>query len=500
MARIFQDGFELGVPTGNGVANNEYGNSLWQSKRSGSVDSYHRMLARYSKSRPAGNYILYYYVGNFGNCYIQRDLGVDLREHYGRVEFNGERSASAGFPFVFFMDGTLNPIVQLIYHSGGEISIRIGMSTTTVALSNPNVLSLGTWGRIEWRILVDTVGYVEVRVNGVTVVSYEGNTKGTNGDVRFVCLGSLVSDSTERTYEYDDVAINDTTGTVNNSWCGKGHIEIIRPIVTGHHQQFTPSVTEPFNIIKNAVHERSSVYSSSHESHLALDELNTTAWVTNFGSNQWIMIKANVLAKANLLRLYGGNSGSGLKNFKLEGSNTADDTDWVTLVTGVLQSNDTFQDYPFANDVQYKFYKFWALDGFSTSLIYIHDIRLFESPTASITSLISDTMEPAVRSINSTVPEDAATFGVQDIEIMKNNTTIKTIRTAQLVYSAGDAGTGAKATPMLRIGVTDVEGTSHAVIQPQEGRQIVYEINPVTGLPWTKQDLTTLEIGLRHKA
>lgn len=65
----------------------------------------------------------------------------------------------------------------------------------------------------------DSNGVIQTRINGIDDISFSGDTKvGTNTTAtewRVKGIGQC----------YDDIALNSTSGSADNSWCGDGHIE-----------------------------------------------------------------------------------------------------------------------------------------------------------------------------------------------------------------------------------------------------------------------------------
>jgi hypothetical protein len=83
-----------------------------------------------------------------------------------------------------------------------------------------------TWYMIELHYKMSlTDGLIEVRVNGVTEIVYVGQTKTTGNAIRYVVFKK--ADSPEN--HYDDLAVNNTSGTEHNSWCGDGRVIALKP-------------------------------------------------------------------------------------------------------------------------------------------------------------------------------------------------------------------------------------------------------------------------------
>ncbi len=116
---------------------------------------------------------------------------------------------------------------------------------TTVATGTKPIVNLD-WRHLEiyqnWSSGSD--GSVEVRLNGVTEVTYAGVTwdgSGQNG-VSWITCGSIAGGSDgSAIVGYDDVLIYTPGGDAPNTWIGPQVIETLRPIAAGSITQGTPT-------------------------------------------------------------------------------------------------------------------------------------------------------------------------------------------------------------------------------------------------------------------
>ena len=93
------------------------------------------------------------------------------------------------------------------------------------------------WFLLEAHIKIhDTTGIVEVRYDGQNDVSFSGDTK-PGADTAI----DLINWTPTNYIYYDDLAINDTVGAVDNSWCGDGHIIALAPNANGDLSQLDGS-------------------------------------------------------------------------------------------------------------------------------------------------------------------------------------------------------------------------------------------------------------------
>jgi hypothetical protein len=104
------------------------------------------------------------------------------------------------------------------------------VATSTVSL-NPNTHYL-----IETHVKLDNSGLIEVKLDGAVIVSFSGDTT-PGADTTFDNLFAL----TTGVMYLDDLAFNDTSGSVDNSWCGDGKIVMLPPSSAGDTTQWTPN-------------------------------------------------------------------------------------------------------------------------------------------------------------------------------------------------------------------------------------------------------------------
>lgn len=132
--------------------------------------------------------------------------------------------------------------------ANGAGIIQIGNSTTTQASiqmqtdgslslwaqnvkvgSNSSVLSLNTWYRIEFKATAGSgTGVIEGKIDGTNFASSTTTTIGNSDRLTVGMIGSVTS----HTF-FDDIAINDSSGTSQTSYPGAGSIVHLHPNGTG---------------------------------------------------------------------------------------------------------------------------------------------------------------------------------------------------------------------------------------------------------------------------
>lgn len=244
MARIFQDGFELGRPSTR-PPDGSFGESLWKFLYANSNYPTYNIVTTASLVN-SGVYALQVGSGSeYGSTRVcaAADLGASVVEHFGRAEIRSDVTG-ANTTFCGVLDGSLAHALSIGNLDG---NLRIVLGTTEIG-QIAGVFTVGAYNRIEWHFIVDsTNGLIEVKVNGNSLFTWEGNTRGARLDsIRYVAIGlsgaTFLTTMNRWQHVYiDDVAVNDTAGSVNNSWCGKGSILLLRPKGIGHYSQFIPS-------------------------------------------------------------------------------------------------------------------------------------------------------------------------------------------------------------------------------------------------------------------
>jgi len=120
-----------------------------------------------------------------------------------------------------------------IYNSAGALLL----ANTTTKFRNSE------WNLIELHVKLDAaVGRVELWINKFRVFDYTGPLVGGGGEAlmyrfrpNYTAMGGGLANSTY----YDDMAINDLTGTVNNGRVGEGWVVPVRPSGNGSSSQLT---------------------------------------------------------------------------------------------------------------------------------------------------------------------------------------------------------------------------------------------------------------------
>jgi len=138
--------------------------------------------------------------------------------------------------------GWNNSTTVLILHLGSGATLATSVAT----------MSADAWHLMEWRtqITSTTVGVSEIWLDGTRVINFAGdNTNTANANVQSVNLGFCggAAVSTGMYVALDDIAINDTSGTINNGQISDGRVVLLKPNGVGTNTAQTRGGTDSGN-------------------------------------------------------------------------------------------------------------------------------------------------------------------------------------------------------------------------------------------------------------
>lgn len=175
-------------------------------------------------------------------------VGLAVRVHTNSGGANSKQIQLKGPPVTGWqlgirvnINGSIDICRQTSAGSGGE---------TILCSSAAGIFSLGVWKYLEWAATIsDTVGYVEVWVEGVSVCSASGADTNNSGGA--VVSLSLTEDGNfpSPLLDYDDVYVTDTLIPL-----GPSRVETIRPSADTAQKQFTPSTgSTNYNLVNSTL-------------------------------------------------------------------------------------------------------------------------------------------------------------------------------------------------------------------------------------------------------
>ena len=204
-----------------------------------------------------------------------------INEHWGRFHLQGEGFQRTDNLRVFGMRLGAVPIFHICQNDitlTGSIAVGVVLingAGTQLVVNASNAWNTADVFLIEWHVKLDGVnGIFELWIDGVLQISYIGALVGPGGELTMdtVMLGGGYYDGitqdvgvatalTNNRYRFDDLVINDATGTINNSRVGDGYVIRLSPTDNGAFSQLKNSNGTSVNNYRHASRgaERSTV-------------------------------------------------------------------------------------------------------------------------------------------------------------------------------------------------------------------------------------------------
>lgn len=220
MARLYQTGFELNSAT-SGME--------WQTSTGGFALSSTTVRSGSYAGRANPTASTRYMTHTF-----QSDT---INTTYHRFYLNIATNPGATIAIWQYLDSGNTVAFSLKLTSAGVLQMVNDISSATV-LASSSALSTATWYRVEVKIVdhATTSAEMELKIDG-TVVSSQTGLSGVAGGGRFR-LGAITGTSSPDLF-FDDVAVNDTTGSYQTGYPGDGKIIHLRPNAAGDSANWT---------------------------------------------------------------------------------------------------------------------------------------------------------------------------------------------------------------------------------------------------------------------
>lgn len=222
MALIFMDGYDAGDLTTKWTLVNNVSPSTAQT--------------RFGTGRSV-------YIANYF-WFIYKILPIALPKIFVGFAFKNA-AGSPGRVYLSLWGDSANTC-HLRLETASDVALRVVRGDGTVLATSANgTHTANVWEYIEMMATIaDTGGRAVVRVNGVTVIDYTGDTKnaGTASSIDTIRFGSTGGNNgpVVDTY-FDDVYVADDTGSVNNNFLGDVRVQTLVPMGPGTDTQLTPT-------------------------------------------------------------------------------------------------------------------------------------------------------------------------------------------------------------------------------------------------------------------
>lgn len=294
MARILQDGFETEgkiLPSSDetGYRTDLLDVGVFCVNSTASSSSY--VYSRSGVSAPRGGYGKQSYCirpytssGNHYSCCMKYELSKftdNTNELFYRVWVNPKSGAKI-IPFSLtsiefekqvssknhtFSSFLKNCNTALYMEKKDDNTYKIHCYCNNVVVYTYDYLFFNQWVKIDVRVKIGdaNTGIFQLRINDKLITTFNGTTGASNPKYLYIGI-PYISEAVSSFLEIDDIAINDTTGNVNNSWCGNGSIVGIVPTANGSKTMFTPGIegSQNFENVDDLSSDGDATYNSSY--------------------------------------------------------------------------------------------------------------------------------------------------------------------------------------------------------------------------------------------
>ena len=161
-------------------------------------------------------------------------LASGLSEFFIRFGDYFENVGGDAFTAIRFRQGSTDAVTFWV-GTDGYMHFNVGSDQKTTS----NLVYTNTWHLLEMHVKIAASGILELKFDGIADTVWEGDTRGNS----LTYINRLFWDSGSHlgSYPYhffDDIALNDTYGSKDNSWCGDGHYTRVYPANNGAYSQW----------------------------------------------------------------------------------------------------------------------------------------------------------------------------------------------------------------------------------------------------------------------
>ena len=193
---------------------------------------------------------IYVYQVAWGS-YMYKNISP-ISECYWRCRYRGDpvtKNDGAETHLFHAISGGAD-IMNIEPNKSNQLGFAVG--GTIVATASP-VLTAGQWYLLEcYYKMHDTSGSCVLKIDGIEYINYTGDTKpgaaSTFDRIQFSGANSYMG---APYFRIDDLALNNTSGSIDNSWCGSARIEKLAVNANGDLNEWTPSAGNAWDCVKD---------------------------------------------------------------------------------------------------------------------------------------------------------------------------------------------------------------------------------------------------------
>lgn len=505
MARIWQEGFEDALPYNGYIEGNPNSQYIYNSSFSSAPNKFNTASGRNSYSNKS------LYISPAGNSlYYTKVLTSDLTQLYFRAYLKIESlGASPNEEMIWLKTSGGTKVISLFQdNTTGTYSIRTTESGS-YASRHTFTLSINTWYKIDIYLNINSsTGEYTVKLDDMTIKSDSSLDLGSSG-INNISFGAIRATCYTPFY-LDDIALNDTTGSINNSWCGNGTIVSLKPKSSGTTTQWDTcegyakaengTTTTNIEITGHGLATNDVIYNKTRNAYrivTVVDANNlTVSSITSQAENDIILmynVQATISAAAgtstNVVVISGHNMQSG------------------DVIVNTTRSNAIRQViYVNGNNV-YNYYDVDinppnTLGSTVTSQASGDSIKTFKFKPYAITNhweAVANNTDPSPKLsyIRSTTLNDIDTYDMQELTADLGIPSGASIVAVSHNIYAQEAGAGSEIKPVFRISSTDYAGDTQTLSSGTLQYQKIYETSPATSTAWSRSEIDGLEAGVK---
>jgi hypothetical protein len=514
MARIWHEGFEDGLPYNGyleGSPESQYASGIAMPR--------FPITVRLASGRNALSLKAMQVTSGYFNNAVTKTLPSNYSEGYVRVYFKITSFVSNAYWTLSELFGLLNSSGQrmlsifqvLDYPNVNKFCIK-SFKSSSYAERVRFTLSLNTWYKLDMYFKVNgSTGAYTVKLDDTIIYSETGlNTGTTNVDKifwGFYAEQATYMDGGGGIVLFDDIAFNDTVGSLNNSWCGSGTILSIKPKGAGNKSQWDTCTgyakgesgtnTTNIKITGHGLSTNDVIYNKTRDAYRIVTYVDadnfTVTSVTGQTTNDVILLYKNV---ATITAGSGtDNTRSTLAAHTMQSGDVIVNTTRSNAIRKVIYVNGNYV-YTYVNDATG-----WI--GESTSSQASGDtIKTFAFTPYAMSNhyeAVANVLDPSPKKsyIESTTSGDIDTFDMEELVADKGLPSSSTIVAISHNVYAQEAGAGSQIKPVFRIGSTDYEGSAIPLGTGTLQYQTIYETSPATAVAFTISEVDGLEAGVK---
>lgn len=513
--RIWQEGFESGLPHGfynEGVTYSQYFNDLSLSHGIGKYTILSNGRNAYSQKSLA----LYsqYYTNTLKNVYAMKIFDSSYSELYIRFYFSYDflvEPYTTGYPIFQVIDSIGNILFEIENNTNTtnitfDINVRKNSILTNVA---SKLTSKNVWYKVDVYFKCNaTTGAYDVKFDDVSIFSETNIDTGTNNisALKFQALVGVNGPTYYSPTYFDDIAVNDTYGTKNNSWCGAGTILSLKPKGAGNKSQW--STSQGWVLAENGT-STTNIEITSHG--LATGDViynvtrDTYRIITKVDDNNFTVTSVTSQTENDIIIAF--------TNIATITAGTGTSTSQVVLSGHNLESYDVFVNTTRSNAIRrvIRVSGVTCINSEGNNVEYIGSTVSSQASGDSIKTFkvkqypISDHYKafnkaapnPLYSNIQSQTLNQIDTFDMEELIADKGLPTNTKIITAAVKVYAKEKGAGSQYQPVLRIDGADYTGSTVSLVGGTLEYSTIFEDSPDTETQFTLSEIDNIEAGVK---